>query len=308
MIKIALKYLPYSLFKKVYFLFFLKKKRDFTNKIISNNGYKILDIPSISSSRKKSETLFVLGSGYSLNQISPEEWVEINKHDIFGFNFSFLNDDHIPTYYACEAMKPLDVNNEKRSFVGDIFYKTYKSKKNKYKNVVKILSDLEDSRKDHFENYGRDLYDDNFFLVNTINGIADTENKFCEMLKYYDSLGVFNEKEFQNELFKFRATLCMAISFGIKLGYKKIVLCGIDLNDPRYFYSDREKYPHLPEFRSSKDTAQHATILSNPLFLAIDKVVYLMNELICKPRGISLYVQNEESALSSFLNVYNILK
>src|SRR5690606_304720 len=196
------------------------------------------------------------GSGYSLNNLSETDWKEINSHDVFGFNFSFLNNDHIPTFYACEAMAPMSTNEFGRSSTADIFFQMYKSKCEKYRNVIKILTDLDESRKEHFENYGRDMFDDNFFILKTVNGVAQNEEQFARLIRYYDSIGIFDKKQKLEEVFKFRATLSMAISFGINLGYKKIVLCGIDLNDPRYFYQDRQKYPDYPEFRSSADTAR----------------------------------------------------
>ena len=37
---------------------------------------------------KTSETIFVLGSGPSFNEITSKQWAEIGRHDSFGINFS----------------------------------------------------------------------------------------------------------------------------------------------------------------------------------------------------------------------------
>ena len=36
---------------------------------------------------RKSDTVFIFGSGYSLNDIPPEQWREIERHDTLGFNW-----------------------------------------------------------------------------------------------------------------------------------------------------------------------------------------------------------------------------
>lgn len=306
MIEKILKIVPYSIIMRIYYYWFNLKKKKF-NKKLKHKGYKFLDEIDITQ-YKKSDKLFIIGSGYSLNNITQEEWDEINKHDTLGFNFSFINNDHVPTFYACEAMINKNPNEFGRSKVSDIFYNLYKYKKEQYKNVIKISTDLQEDRIEHFENYACDLFDDNFYLLNTVNGLAPTEKHFQKLLNYLISKKVFISKKNLDTIFKFRATLAMAISFGINLRYKEIVLCGIDLNDPRYFYMDKDKYPNLEYFRSSKDTPKHTTIMKSTLFLTIDKVITLMDKSLSKQNKISLFIQNPDSALNNILPVYKFDK
>lgn len=306
MIKIIFKIVPYSIIIRLYYYWFNLKKKGF-NKKLKKKGYKFIDTIDLSQ-YKKSDKLFIIGSGYSLNNISKEQWKEINNHDTFGFNFSFINNDHIPTFYTCEAMKNTESNEFGRSKVADIFYELYKNKKEQYNKVIKFSTDLQEDRMEHFENYAKDLFDDNFYISNTVNGLAPTDEHFKKLLNYLMKKKVFNNKKNLNTIFKFRATLVMAVSFGINLGYKEIILCGIDLNDPRYFYNDKIKYPNFDYFRSSRDTPKHDTIMKSALFVKVDKVIQLMDIFLCKENKISLFIQNPNSALNSILPIYKFEK
>ena len=48
---------------------------------------------------KSSDTIFILGSGPSLNLLSPEQINHIKNHNSFGISHSFLFKDIIPTYH-----------------------------------------------------------------------------------------------------------------------------------------------------------------------------------------------------------------
>jgi hypothetical protein len=302
MINNLLEILPYKVFARLYYYYFQRDKNKFYNFLVKEKKYKELQSLDLSS-HKTSNKLFIIGSGYSLNNITQNQWKQINSHDTFGFNFSFLNTDHVPTFYSCEAAKQTIPANGEKS-ITDLFGELYKSRRDVYKNVVKFVTDLEPSRLEHFESYGKEILEDNLFLVNTVNGIARNKSEFLSLVNYYLKKGLFQKKSNLKEIFKFRATLSMAVSFAINLGYEEIILCGIDLNDPRYFYHNTSKYPSIPEFRVPVGNKKHGTITSNKLMIAIDEIIDVFNTEICKQMNVSLFIQNPESALSSILPIY----
>ncbi len=302
MTKILLKYIPYAIVMRCYYYWYRFQKRSF-NKQLKKEGYRILNQIDLSQ-YKKSDKLFVIGSGYSLNSITKNQWDEINRNDKFGFNFSFLNKDHIPTFYSCEAVKRDNPNEFGRSEMGELFYNLYKSRKDQYSKVIKIIGDIEENRKEHFENYGRDFFDDNLFIINTVNGVGSTESQMIKLIETLRKKKVFNVKKYLDEVFKFRATVSMAISFGVNLGYKEIILCGIDLSDPRYFFENKEKYPNLPEFYFTNKSKIHLTLQKDEVFAPIDIVVKVLKSHVCDQKGIRLSVQNPNSALAQHLPVY----
>lgn len=301
MVKFLLKIIPYFVVARVYYFIFRNKKNKFSASL-QNKGYKFLKDLDIFKN-KTSSKLFIIGSGYSLNNISESEWKQIEENDSFGFGFSFLT-DHIPTFYSIESTVNTESNEFGRSKIGELVYQLFMSRKETYKDVIKIVSDLDENNITHFENFGRDFFDENLYVVNTVNGIGNTEEQLEKLIKYYIQTGVFERENQIDKLFKFRATLSMAISFGIKMGYEEIILCGIDLSDPRYFFEDKIKYPNLPDFYFVQKNRKHVTMLRYPLFVPINIVVKTIYERVCKEKGIKLYVQNPESALAEFLPIY----
>ena len=53
----------------------------------SRSRYVVLDEAALRKTRR-SDTVFLFGSGYSLNDLSAEEWEHIAAHDTIGFNYS----------------------------------------------------------------------------------------------------------------------------------------------------------------------------------------------------------------------------
>ena len=56
--------------------------------------YRVLAEADVRGARK-SDTVFIFGSGYSLNELSGDEWARFSRHDVFGFN-AFVYENWIP--------------------------------------------------------------------------------------------------------------------------------------------------------------------------------------------------------------------
>src|SRR5689334_18683341 len=54
--------------------------------LAARRGYRFVDDDALRSTRR-SDTVFVLGSGASLNEIPQHEWEAIAEHDTLGFNW-----------------------------------------------------------------------------------------------------------------------------------------------------------------------------------------------------------------------------
>src|SRR4051812_26800845 len=97
--KIAFR-LPYPLLLRLLVLhrelFALPRER----RLVRNAGVATLDRVYLEA-YKQSDTLFVLGSGSSINQISAERWSGIAAHDTLGFNF-WLYHPFVPRFYFFE--------------------------------------------------------------------------------------------------------------------------------------------------------------------------------------------------------------
>lgn len=121
-----------------------------------------------------------------------------------------------------------------------------------------------------------------------------------------------------------RSTLFMALSFAAIAGYQRIILCGVDLNNPHYFYRHPD-YQHLPQLPEIPDTGSalgqlyakqgvqtqrepdpkiHNTMdpALNPL--PMSEIIWALNEEVLQPLGINLYVALDSSALHPRIPAY----
>ena len=90
--------------------------------------------------------------------------------------------------------------------------------------------------------------------------------------------------------------------------FKNIVLCGVDLKDNNYFYSDiyyKNKYGWLSDFSANDNNFVHKTNDPGVHRLTIEKIINSLNQVLLKPNGISLMIGTENSQLSNHYPKYD---
>jgi hypothetical protein len=110
---------------------------------------------------------------------------------------------------------------------------------------------------------------------------------------------------------KFGSTITELITLGLMMGYKKIVLCGIDMNDGGHFYdSDRyfTQYPYLKTLYSINHTRtedgrhEHMDALTRPY--TIKDYIIALREYAVINYNADIYVMKESSKLFPEINKY----
>ncbi len=295
------KTLPYPLAMRLYYAkhFSYKHKYEYlqfeqARRQIGMPLLQELDLSKV----KKSNTIFILGSGSSINKISPHKWQIISSHDSIGFNFWFCH-KHIPTFYTFE---PASYNYKipecpkLETLMAKVFHEEVAKKEAEYSSVIKFITDLYPDRISFIKDLP-DGFRQNLYAVPIVSAFARNELELDANIRYLLNTDVFHPSSQIDKLFKFRATLSALITFAIKLGYQRIVLCGIDLNNPAYFYQDPQQYPNMASFYSSPPGQIHDTLKPLPIMVPIDLIIYEMKRQILDPRGIEIYVENPSSAL-----------
>jgi len=88
------------------------------------------------------------------------------------------------------------------------------------------------------------------------------------------------------------------ITLGVCMGYRKIVLCGVDLTRAEYFYQDPVLYPETAQLEYMPRTGKHFTLTRYAWgTMPIDEVVAELKQQVLDPAGVELYVENRSSAL-----------
>lgn len=239
---------------------------------------------------KRSDTLFVLGSGQSIALYSDHQFTEMKRHDSVGFNFWLLH-PFVPTYYIGEFLAASE-----RS---DLLWKNLAIRAEDYRETPVIFK------------YSSTFWEEQHLVPSSLKKTyvsshlsvpGTTRDSLLRWFTLLDFLKMFTGS-LPGGLILFRqASLSWLLVFALQLGYKKIVLCGVDLNSPKYFYEIRDEFClarglHIPP--SEYSSSIHPTNVPENCAgsLPIADVLQVMNDALLRKRGIKLFVGAESSAL-----------
>ena len=246
-------------------------RKNYHNQILDSK--KIIQI-------KKNDTIFIFGAGSSINDISKSEWKKFSLYDTLGFNgtlflkkikFTFQLNRQLVKNTNRAFLKQLDLIN-KNKFLNNAIFLMPKGLTSSYTNFF----------------FSKNLWDKKklFYLFNT--------NSFFK--KPYGNLdfGLMHKL----------GTLTDCISFAYYMGYKKIVLVGIDLYDRRYFYLDKNKTsgtggaPVDVDIHNKKSNVVHQT--------ALNGIIDLVGEIssFLKKKNVNLLLYNKKSLLNNRLKIF----
>jgi hypothetical protein len=189
---------------------------------LNRGRYRFLDEDGVRTQRR-SDTLFVFGSGWSLNELRRDEWDAIAEHDTLGFNW-FVHQ----RFVRCDfhLIRGIPDNDLKRS--------VWRPQLDEYFAAIR----------------GSPRFAETVFLVQTgfraINGnraiglryLPERNPVFLWRTNVHDELP---SRSFANGLVHGHSTLNECINFGFLGGWKRIVLAGVDLYDRRYFWLDADE-------------------------------------------------------------------
>ena len=137
----------------------------------------------------------------------------------------------------------------------------------------------------------------NLFAAYSIPAPARTAEELTYALHYLDRKRLFAPNTNYGCLLKYAATLTTLIALAVKMGYHKIILCGIDLRDQRYFFQDRELYPKTAGIQLLPKNQPHGTNIALEWRLPIVRTTEILRDVLLRPAGIEIYVENPKSAL-----------
>lgn len=268
------------------------------NSIVRERHLPLLDSNPLRA-KKKSDTLFVMGGGASVLTYTPDEWKTIADHDSIGLSYWMLH-PFVPTYYIFELTKyewdlPCTVKN-----LGERTDLT--------SAASLYLKDAERFDKETI-NSALDTLPKN--MQNPVNLVwdaeipGDTVTEFTHAVRSLNRISFFEGGRYW-AVPKKRATIFMAISLAVRAGYKNIVLCGVDLNNTRYFFKS-------PEFEVKSNLCVPPDYQSGPVHktndpkegeLTISAILDVFDRIVLQPRGITLSVAKSSSALFPRFSTY----
>ena len=244
---------------------------------------------------KASDTVFILGSGPSINQIGAERWQAITEHDTIGLNFWPFH-PFVPKIYFFEN-RPCDRTRETvDDKVGTTFVDLFRRRGEDYAQTVKVIMDLLHPEPNIISELPEPIRQ-NLYSAYTVTPVARNANEFRSALKSVARSGMFSPQSPFASLLKYNGTITTLITLAAKMQYRRIVLCGVDMRAQAYFWQDPALYPETKDLEFSARNAPHHTATSNPWMLPMDAVLELMQRVVLEPAAIKLYVENRGSAL-----------
>ena len=239
------------------------------------------------------KTIFVLGSGSSINNISGKQWEHIQKNDTIGTNYWILH-DFTPSYFLFELEK--GQSSRKEYFIQCLSDKKSKIKKiyfnYKYANSVdvEINNIIRGSRNVFFPDYL------------TIPGYKLKEfQKSLDMFKKFRDIPLLS-----HQLSYKRSSITIAISICYALGFSNIVLCGVDLINTKYFYESEYYKKKYSGFVNNQVGQVHLSMDEEVHPLTIDKVILSINDQLLKPNGVILSTIDDSPLFEGHLPKYSL--
>ncbi len=244
---------------------------------------------------KKSDTIFILGSGASINKIKDKEWSFIQSCDSVGFNF-WIAHDFSPSIFKFELA--YDSNAGRDSIFCDIF----KNKLTEYKDTLIIFNHYKSKEElPTLVKYLIDNYPIYYPKYISIPGRSEESLKFSFLFHTQMVRMFYRDMIFFNKL----SSLIMILSMCLVMDYDNIILCGVDLNNTKYFYDDayfQKKYPGL---NSNQPNKMHLSYDKRINKITVDTIIKIINNVFIKDSDKSLFIQTKTSALYPQLPLFS---
>jgi hypothetical protein len=243
--------------------------------------------------RKRSERVFIFGSGYSINDISESEWAFMSRYDTIGFSGSIYLRNVPITYLLLRAWTETPA--------GSLSWR---------KDAEEVTGAIAANPA---------LAETCFILQHGLTAIFGNRlighrlwNTAWPVYFYLsDKVSKMPHRRLADGIVNSKSTLCSAVSLASALKYKEIVLVGVDLYDNRYFWlppdktmgwSDTEQklVPADETVRGLAVTSTHNTVSNGIIQTMREWAEYLR-----KRYGVEMSVYNPKSLLARELPVFS---
>lgn len=278
-----------------------KRERRFVERVASEVGFRFLGDggegefePSL-----KKTTLFILGSGSSVELIGDEGFQQIRSGFSIGVNAWPLH-TFVPDAYAYEP------GNDQQSD----YYRTLTLLKRP--DVIEklppllILRPRNQLEQSELAQIPEELIAKTFFYgritpaTRKVRNLSGDVRQFLLDARKRGALTVMLDSG---------ATIVRLASLGLLLGFKKIVFVGVDLNDSRYFWEANPDYLTRSGFKSF-DSGQrqpiHETMSPENRPFVVTDMLRSLSAVARHDFGAEFFVASDSSALSALMPTYDL--
>ena len=274
-----------------------------TRRAATTRGVSTLDTRDSQSlmGETRPETLFILGSGPSVNTLSAQNLDEVGRGFSIGVN-SWILHPFVPNVYAFEPSESVEYHHESqvlREVLATRLEQGHDSRilhLRPHASTDKALEVLPpDALAHRFSYYGRTAL--------TTQLVSNLERDLTQLLQAHSG-----ERLPSEILLDSGGSVGRMVSLGIFFGFQKIVLTGVDLNRNEYFFEDNPGYLEdlgITSYNPWKSRTKHHETQqrTNRAFVATEFLGALAK--LSKERGgPEMFVANHQSLLSEVMPPY----
>lgn len=244
--------------------------------------YRVLDEEALLRTRR-SDRVFLFGGGSSLNAITPSAWEHIARHDTVGFSY-FMRQHFVRADYHVVGEIATGNDTDRARWVPAIA---------EYADLIT----------------GNPLYAETVLLFQA-GYLAYQSNRLAACGRLRPGTRVYRYRRIsrggyrppsrllQEGLVHGAGTLVGCVNFAFAMGWREIVIAGVDLYDSRYFWlPDDQPRPDMVEFRGITQEQPH------PVAEALVPYLGGWREWL-EREGVRLSVYNRHSLLAHVMPVY----
>ena len=255
-------------------------------------------LSSLLKEKPSADTFFVLGSGASINRLSPDNFEEIGANRSVGINTWPIH-SFIPDFYSFECVPWIGDGLDFSRSLGLLYREDVRKVKPplvvlrlKTAFEVEQLAELPEEFEDRLFFYGRVSP----ATREVSNLVADLEFLLRSSMQL-EPVVVADSG----------SSIVRMVALGIAMGYRKIVLTGVDLNNAPYFWQENSRYDEIrsrfPVF-SRQVGATHETLERGRRPFIVTEMVSALAEIIDSRFQGTLFVSSVESTLADLLPLY----
>lgn len=243
------------------------------------HGYRFLSEDELRASRT-SNTVFIFGSGWSLNEIPAEHWRHFEEHQTIGLN-EFVRQDFVRTdYHFVREISADDLRPASWRPVLEWYFPQARENPHYRETTFVVQTGFNAINGNRAIGLGLLPPDRPIFLYRSKPGQAEFSWSFDQGLAHPHS------------------TLEDCVNFAVLAGWKRIVLVGVDLYDRRYFWLGRDETRPEDVTRGARFDTPHSRAGTGMIATLAEWRAML------EPEGFELWVYNPRSLLAEIMPVY----
>ena len=258
---------------------------------------------------KKSDTLFILGSGPSISLLNDSDWNIISNCDSVGFNRWFYH-PFAPDFYffsgdgAANNVGPTMGRYINQKVLSDFYSITNRID---YSNCRFLFRgpELRDNWFTPSDSYFSNIPKINKFIFKELAISSKLVIDTSQLVTCLRGLEFLEFNSPSTVIPKLYFTITLIMFFAIQMGYKNVILLGCDMNAPVHFWNT-PKYCYLAK---QYNLSASSEIWSKSIFKASNKsnvtnIVGHINDWSLKHNFSSFHIFPSSSALCSVLPIY----